>query len=93
MTAAPALASAPNFPVWPDGPPDDETRCALCGEPLGNRDEGCVRGACVTRPQPERFYAVIRLCREYDQMILDNGIVHRFYVGDAPELSATASTR
>jgi hypothetical protein len=63
---------------------DDESRCALCGEPLHrSREGGCVRGACATRPQPERFYAVPRLCREYGEIIVDTGVVHRFFVADA----------
>jgi hypothetical protein len=60
--------------------PDDDARCAVCGGPRFERgEEGCVRGACGTRPQPVRFYAVRRVCREYQRMIVDTGVVHQFY--------------
>jgi hypothetical protein len=71
---------------FPGRAPDDEALCALCGEPLQRgREEGCVRGACAARPQPDRFYAVPRLCREYGQMIVDTGVLHRFHFADQPE--------
>lgn len=62
---------------------DDESRCALCGRPLQAGPESCVRGACATRPQPDRFFAVPRLCREYGAIIVDTGVVHRFLFADA----------
>jgi hypothetical protein len=31
------------------------------------------------RPLPGRFYALRRVCQEYQQMVLDTGTEHRFY--------------
>jgi hypothetical protein len=60
---------------------DDETRCAVCAEPLYERPEdGCVRGACSMKPLPRQFYAPQRVCVEYQQVIVDTGTEHRFYL-------------
>jgi hypothetical protein len=59
---------------------DDLTRCAVCGAPLGvTPGEGCARGGCVEQPGPMRFYAVGRACVEYQRMIVDDGLAHRFF--------------
>ena len=93
MTTPPPPLVDPRLSGAPGRPLNDETRCALCGEPLRDGpEEGCVPGVCATRPQPARFHDVPRLCREYHQMILDDGIVHRFYVAREPELSPSAAS-
>lgn len=68
---------------WPGQPApvvDDDACCALCGRTrYERREDGCVRGGCSTLPPPSRFYAPTRVCREYQRMVLDNGLIHRFY--------------
>jgi hypothetical protein len=58
---------------------DDETRCAVCARPLDQGREGCVRGDCSVRPLPSRFYALPRVCLEYQRIVVDTGTEHRFY--------------
>lgn len=59
---------------------DDKTRCAVCSAPLDpHLGRGCMRGGCVLQPLPTRFYAVRRASVEYQKMIVDNGIAHRFF--------------
>jgi hypothetical protein len=59
---------------------DDDTRCAVCARSLYYEQpaSGCVRGTCAMSPLPNRFYAPQRACVEYQQMVLDDGIQHRF---------------
>jgi hypothetical protein len=57
---------------------DDVTRCAVCSAPL-NAAPGCVRGGCTQQPPPRRFYSVPRACVEYQEMIVDDGVAHRFF--------------
>jgi hypothetical protein len=60
--------------------PDDETRCAVCARPLyERRQDGCVRGGCSKQPLPKRFYALKRVCVEYQLVVVDTGTEHRFY--------------
>jgi plasmid stabilization system protein ParE len=62
-----ALAALP-APPGADLPPDDETRCAICGWSLVEQvQRGCVRGNCSLRPFPQWFYAPQRAAREYGQ--------------------------
>jgi hypothetical protein len=72
-----------SYATWPGQPApvvDDDACCALCGlTRYERREDGCVRGACSTLPPPSRFYAPKRVCREYQRMVLDTGVVHSFY--------------
>lgn len=66
--------------ILPIDTPDDQTLCAVCSTPLGpGPGRGCVRGGCVRQPRPPRFYAVPRACVEYQEMIVDDGVTHRFF--------------
>ena len=63
-----------------DDAPDDESRCAICARPVHERrEDGCVRGGCSMQPLPSQFYALRRVCQEYQQIVLDTGTEHRFY--------------
>ena len=63
---AAALAALPSAPAPPQTPPDDESRCAVCGWTLADSlEKGCVRGNCSLRPLPDRAYAPVRADREY----------------------------
>jgi hypothetical protein len=56
---------AGNWREKASAPPDDESRCAVCGWPLRDTiDEGCVRANCSQRPRPDRLYAPERAERE-----------------------------
>lgn len=60
--------------------PDDESRCAVCAGPLSKRpQDGCVRGGCSMQPLPSRFYALRRVCQEYQEIVVDTGREHRFF--------------
>jgi hypothetical protein len=51
--------------VGTDGPPDDESRCAVCGWGLvADEKDDCVRGNCSMRPRPPRLYAPERAKKE-----------------------------
>lgn len=44
---------------------DDETRCAVCGWPLGvSLSNDCVPGNCSMRPRPRQLYAPARAAKE-----------------------------
>jgi hypothetical protein len=42
----------------------DETRCAVCGWPLGDEPAQCRRGDCSFRPRPERLFDAARAAAE-----------------------------
>jgi hypothetical protein len=44
--------------------PSDETRCAVCGWPLGDEPAQCRRGDCSFRPRPERLFDAARAAAE-----------------------------
>lgn len=64
-------------------PPDDVTRCSICGWTLADSVEtGCVRGNCSMRPLPERAYAPERANVEYA-----GALAGRYGIPAAPVIS------
>lgn len=69
---------------------DDESRCAVCGDPLACDPPRCTRGQCASRPLPPRFYAPVRAGLESGRMVLMHAHGHRFIDRSAQSLAETA---